>query len=138
MAADANLASKVAAQARRNRRQLRRAVHAMASYATRRARTHVWLETHLWHAKRMHMHNVWGHRLAAAPNDRYTTCGLRIAPQVTSESHDCDALRLSFSVSLSLSAEVNARVIEQRHIFVRFKTYQPHSPWSYTVRSLQL
>jgi hypothetical protein len=22
-----------------------------------------WLETHLWHAKRMHMENMWGYRL---------------------------------------------------------------------------
>lgn len=22
-----------------------------------------WLETHLWHAKRMHMENLWGYRL---------------------------------------------------------------------------
>ncbi len=22
-----------------------------------------WLETHLWHTKRMHMENVWGYRL---------------------------------------------------------------------------
>lgn len=22
-----------------------------------------WLETHLWHAKRMHMNNLWGYRL---------------------------------------------------------------------------
>lgn len=23
----------------------------------------VWLETHIWHAKRMHMENLWGYRL---------------------------------------------------------------------------
>ena len=22
-----------------------------------------WLETHIWHAKRMHMENLWGYRL---------------------------------------------------------------------------
>jgi len=22
-----------------------------------------WLETHIWHAKRMHMNNIWGYRL---------------------------------------------------------------------------
>jgi ribonuclease P/MRP protein subunit POP1 len=25
-----------------------------------------WLETHIWHAKRMHMENMWGHRLVRA------------------------------------------------------------------------
>ena len=24
-----------------------------------------WLETHLWHAKRMHMENMWGYRLVS-------------------------------------------------------------------------
>jgi hypothetical protein len=27
-----------------------------------------WLETHLWHAKRMHMENMWGYRLVCAYN----------------------------------------------------------------------
>lgn len=25
-----------------------------------------WLETHIWHAKRMHMENMWGYRLASS------------------------------------------------------------------------
>ncbi|BGP52028.1 Ribonucleases P/MRP protein subunit pop1 [Rhodotorula kratochvilovae] len=27
----------------------------------------MWLETHVWHAKRMHMTEIWGHRLAEKP-----------------------------------------------------------------------
>ncbi|BGP20434.1 hypothetical protein JCM10213_001558 [Rhodosporidiobolus nylandii] len=27
----------------------------------------IWLETHVWHAKRMHMTEIWGHRLALTP-----------------------------------------------------------------------
>lgn len=27
-----------------------------------------WLETHLWHAKRMHMDNMWGYRLVRIGN----------------------------------------------------------------------
>ncbi|GAA5982659.1 hypothetical protein JCM10908_006736 [Rhodotorula pacifica] len=27
----------------------------------------MWLETHVWHAKRMHMTEIWGHRLAERP-----------------------------------------------------------------------
>ncbi|KAK4054007.1 Ribonucleases P/MRP protein subunit pop1 [Microbotryomycetes sp. JL221] len=33
----------------------------------RRQRFKLWLETHMWHAKRMHMVNIWGHRLATRP-----------------------------------------------------------------------
>jgi ribonuclease P/MRP protein subunit POP1 len=27
----------------------------------------VWLETHIWHAKRMKMENMWGYRLVRVP-----------------------------------------------------------------------
>ncbi|TGZ70778.1 hypothetical protein CRM22_003001 [Opisthorchis felineus] len=30
----------------------------------------LWLPTHLWHAKRYHMINIWGWRLPQAPNDK--------------------------------------------------------------------
>ncbi|KAF8527485.1 ribonucleases P/MRP protein subunit POP1-domain-containing protein [Hysterangium stoloniferum] len=29
-----------------------------------------WLETHIWHAKRMHMKNIWGYRLAETPTEK--------------------------------------------------------------------
>ncbi|KAI0763628.1 POP1-domain-containing protein [Trametes elegans] len=29
-----------------------------------------WLETHVWHAKRMHMDNLWGYRLAITPTEK--------------------------------------------------------------------
>ncbi|CAE6421566.1 unnamed protein product [Rhizoctonia solani] len=33
----------------------------------KRQRKKTWLETHLWHAKRMHMRDIWGYRLAERP-----------------------------------------------------------------------
>ncbi|ORY73594.1 ribonucleases P/MRP protein subunit POP1-domain-containing protein [Leucosporidium creatinivorum] len=36
----------------------------------RRQRHKIWLETHIWHAKRMHMTNIWGHRLAEKPTEK--------------------------------------------------------------------
>ncbi|THV05260.1 POP1-domain-containing protein [Dendrothele bispora CBS 962.96] len=35
-----------------------------------RQRDKIWLETHLWHAKRMHMENMWGYRLAITPTEK--------------------------------------------------------------------
>ncbi|GAA5894814.1 hypothetical protein JCM8208_006078 [Rhodotorula glutinis] len=32
-----------------------------------RQQNKLWLETHVWHAKRMHMTEIWGHRLAEKP-----------------------------------------------------------------------
>ncbi|KAF8582845.1 POP1-domain-containing protein [Ramaria rubella] len=36
----------------------------------KRQRDKTWLETHLWHAKRMHMKNVWGYRLSETPTEK--------------------------------------------------------------------
>jgi len=36
----------------------------------RRQRDKKWLETHLWHAKRMHMKDIWGYRLAISPTEK--------------------------------------------------------------------
>ncbi|KAF8272238.1 ribonucleases P/MRP protein subunit POP1-domain-containing protein [Lactarius quietus] len=36
----------------------------------RRQKDKKWLETHLWHAKRMHMENMWGYRLAVRPTEK--------------------------------------------------------------------
>ncbi|GJJ13300.1 hypothetical protein Clacol_007552 [Clathrus columnatus] len=35
-----------------------------------RQRDKTWLETHIWHAKRMHMKNLWGYRLAETPTEK--------------------------------------------------------------------
>ncbi|KAI0300399.1 ribonucleases P/MRP protein subunit POP1-domain-containing protein [Russula brevipes] len=48
----------------KNRRELRTDVFA------RRQKDKKWLETHLWHAKRMHMENMWGYRLAVQPTEK--------------------------------------------------------------------
>ncbi|KAF5369289.1 hypothetical protein D9758_002524 [Tetrapyrgos nigripes] len=36
----------------------------------KRQRDKSWLETHLWHAKRMHMEDMWGYRLAVTPTEK--------------------------------------------------------------------
>ncbi|CDO71682.1 hypothetical protein BN946_scf184915.g26 [Trametes cinnabarina] len=36
----------------------------------RRQKDKTWLETHIWHAKRMHMDNMWGYRLAVTPTEK--------------------------------------------------------------------
>ncbi|KAF8158346.1 ribonucleases P/MRP protein subunit POP1-domain-containing protein [Crassisporium funariophilum] len=36
----------------------------------KRQRDKTWLETHIWHAKRMHMENLWGYRLAIRPTEK--------------------------------------------------------------------
>ncbi|KZT11889.1 POP1-domain-containing protein [Laetiporus sulphureus 93-53] len=36
----------------------------------KRQRDKIWLETHLWHAKRMHMDDMWDYRLAITPTEK--------------------------------------------------------------------
>ncbi|KAI7892348.1 NUC188 domain-containing protein [Mucor mucedo] len=36
----------------------------------RRQKSKKWLETHMWHTKRMKMTDIWGHRIAARPNTK--------------------------------------------------------------------
>lgn len=36
----------------------------------RRQRKHIWLETHIWHAKRFHMSELWGYKIPYSPCDK--------------------------------------------------------------------
>ncbi|XP_023934193.2 ribonucleases P/MRP protein subunit POP1 [Bicyclus anynana] len=56
-------------QKRPSRKYRRRATNLLDEY-NRRQRRHVWLETHIWHAKRFHMIERWGHRIAYRPCDK--------------------------------------------------------------------
>lgn len=54
---------------KKSRRYRRKPKNLLEEYA-RRQREHVWLETHIWHAKRMKMVHAWGYKLADHPNDK--------------------------------------------------------------------
>ncbi|CAD0200886.1 unnamed protein product [Chrysodeixis includens] len=56
-------------QKRPSRKFRRRPANLLDEYNRRQQRS-VWLETHIWHAKRFHMTERWGHRLPYAPCDK--------------------------------------------------------------------
>ncbi|XP_049873943.1 ribonucleases P/MRP protein subunit POP1 [Pectinophora gossypiella] len=56
-------------QKRPSRKYRRRPANLLEEY-NRRQKRNIWLETHIWHAKRFHMIERWGHRLAHAPCDK--------------------------------------------------------------------
>ncbi|XP_038206285.1 ribonucleases P/MRP protein subunit POP1 [Zerene cesonia] len=56
-------------QKRPSRKYRRRPANLLEEY-TRRQRRIAWLETHIWHAKRFHMVERWGYRLAHRPCDK--------------------------------------------------------------------
>ena len=66
---------------KKSRRYCRKPKNLLAEY-TRRQRKHVWLEPHIWHAKRMKMVDVWGYRLAEHPCDK----GFRAAHRAVNNS----------------------------------------------------
>ncbi|XP_040354862.2 ribonucleases P/MRP protein subunit POP1 [Ixodes scapularis] len=59
---------------RPSRKHRRRPRNLLAEYA-RRQRRYVWLETHVWHAKRFKMADLWGYRVPLHPCDK----GIRAA-----------------------------------------------------------
>jgi len=54
---------------KKSRKQRRKLRNLRQSYAQRQ-RKHTWLETHIWHAKRMKMVDKYGYRLAEHSNDK--------------------------------------------------------------------
>ncbi|CAG8717781.1 17880_t:CDS:10, partial [Cetraspora pellucida] len=69
-----------------NRRKKRRP-GSLADEYKRRQGTKRWLETHIWHAKRMKMTELWGHKLAEYPNEKSIKSSYR-ASQHLSIIHD--------------------------------------------------
>lgn len=60
-------------------RKYRRRPHNLLSEYSRRQCNKIWLETHIWHAKRFHMTDKWGYRIASHPNDKCFRANYRAA-----------------------------------------------------------
>ncbi|XP_054013836.1 ribonucleases P/MRP protein subunit POP1 isoform X1 [Hylaeus anthracinus] len=110
---------------RPSRRYRRRPRNLLLEY-NRRQRNKIWLETHIWHAKRFHMVEKWGYRIASHANDKcfranyravarhclmqdisYYTCIEIYGPEVvlkeTLKDH-CNPLELTFVAKIFISA----------------------------------
>ncbi|XP_026667208.1 ribonucleases P/MRP protein subunit POP1 isoform X2 [Ceratina calcarata] len=57
-------------KAKRPSRKYRRRPRNLLAEYNRRQRNKIWLETHIWHAKRFHMVEKWGYRIASFANDK--------------------------------------------------------------------
>ena len=97
----------VEAPTRRGRRHGRRRRAAAELGAEHDAR---WLETHVWHAKRMHMALRWGRRLALRPSDKGERALLRAA------THLCAARDTSHCVWLRLDGPGDALAAALRRV----------------------
>ncbi|KAJ2905796.1 Ribonucleases P/MRP protein subunit pop1, partial [Coemansia aciculifera] len=65
-----------------NRYKRRRAKSVREEYELRQTGKR-WLETHVWHAKRMHMKEMWGVMVAESPNERSHRAAYRAAMEKT-------------------------------------------------------
>ncbi|KAL5501441.1 POP1 [Sanghuangporus vaninii] len=75
-----------------------------------------WLETHIWHAKRMHMENMWGYRLAKTPTEK------AFRPSHRASVHGCILHDASYEAIIELSGpegvlkEILARCSDPRTV----------------------
>ena len=71
-----NMRNPRAVTKRPSRKHRRRPSNLLKEYL-RRQRRKKWLETHIWHAKRFHMTEKWGYKLALHPNDKSARASYR-------------------------------------------------------------
>lgn len=60
---------------KRPSRKYRRKPSNLLKEYIRRQQKNVWMETHIWHAKRFHMTSLWGYKIAMSPTEKsYRAC----------------------------------------------------------------
>ncbi|PRP75501.1 hypothetical protein PROFUN_10679 [Planoprotostelium fungivorum] len=82
---------------RKYRVQKRRAQYALQDYV-RRQNKFKWLETHIWHAKRMKMINIWGHKIAERPLDKHQKAMYRAT------QHGCVIHDMSYHSAIEITS----------------------------------
>lgn len=90
------------AQVKRSSRKRRRRTSQLLAAYMRRDREWNWLETHIWHAKRMHMEGLWGYKLAVKPHEKGQRACYRFA------NTDSTLYDASYYVALRLTASLQA------------------------------
>ncbi|NXC49557.1 POP1 protein, partial [Penelope pileata] len=84
----------------KSRKARRRHINLVAEF-NRRQRKNIWLETHIWHAKRFHMVKKWGYCLGNSPTEKcYRAC-------YRAMTHHCLLQDLSYYCCLELTGKEN-------------------------------
>ncbi|XP_015518130.2 ribonucleases P/MRP protein subunit POP1 [Neodiprion lecontei] len=86
---------------RPSRKYRRRPQNLIAEYKRRQVKN-AWLETHVWHAKRFHMVEKWGHRLPEHSNDRSFRASYRAVAK------HCLLQDISYYSCIQLTGPINA------------------------------
>lgn len=93
-------------QKRPSRKYRRRPGNLLQEY-NRRKQNNIWLETHIWHAKRFHMISRWGHKIAFSPCDKAFRACYR-----ASSAH-CLMQDMSYYVPI----EINGQLADIKNVF---------------------
>lgn len=64
---------------KRPSRKYRRKPSNLLKEYSRRNKNHIWLETHIWHAKRFRMRKMWGYKVPYTPTDKRYKASYRAA-----------------------------------------------------------
>lgn len=87
---------------RRPSRKYRRKPSNLMKEYTRRKQNHVWLETHVWHAKRYHIKELWGYKIPFAPTDKRYRASYKAA------ANHCLVQDMSFFGAIEISGSLEA------------------------------
>lgn len=82
-------------------RKYRRRPRNLLSEYSRRQHDKIWLETHIWHAKRFHMVDKWGYRIASHSNDKCFRANYRAAAKY------CLLQDISYYTCIEIKGEEN-------------------------------
>ncbi|KAL6267039.1 hypothetical protein P5V15_000115 [Pogonomyrmex californicus] len=93
---------------KRPSRKYRRRPSNLLSEYNRRQQNKIWLETHIWHAKRFHMINKWGYKIANHPNDKCFRANYRAARK------HCLLVDMSYYTCIEITGEENLLITTLR------------------------
>lgn len=85
------------AKKRRPSRKYRRKPGNLLIEYARRKQKQIWLETHIWHAKRFHMRDLWGYKIPFAPTDKRYRASYKAA------ANHCLVQDMSFMAALEVT-----------------------------------
>lgn len=85
---------------RPSRKYRRKSRNLMKEYA-RRKQQNIWLETHIWHAKRYHMRKLWNYMIPYAPTDKRYRASYKAA------ANHCLLQDISFFGSIEISGSLD-------------------------------
>lgn len=90
----------ILAKKRPSRKYRRKPSNLLREY-TRRSQKNVWLETHVWHAKRYHIKELWGYKIPVAPTDKRYRASYKAA------ANHCLVQDISFVGAIEVSGSLD-------------------------------